>query len=166
MKRVEGTAGLVAVDKKDPERLVVARIGSPVVIGLGEGGSFVASDALALRPYTDRMVVLDDGEVAEITLRGIKTVDLEQRSREKRIEKILHQAEDADLRRLRALHAQGNPRAAGGAGSFDARAPGRGGRARRVWVACSSTSSGCSTFGRWCFLPAAPACTAPRSART
>jgi glutamine---fructose-6-phosphate transaminase (isomerizing) len=97
MKRVEGTAGLVAVDKKDPERLVVARIGSPVVIGLGEGGSFVASDALALRPYTDRMIVLDEGEVAEITATGIKTVDLEQRSREKRIEKILHQADDADL---------------------------------------------------------------------
>ncbi len=97
MKRVEGTAGLVAVDKKDPERLVVARIGSPVVIGLGEGGSYVASDALALRPYTDRMIVLDEGEVAEITATGIKTVDLEQRSREKRIEKILHQADDADL---------------------------------------------------------------------
>jgi glutamine---fructose-6-phosphate transaminase (isomerizing) len=97
MKRVEGTAGLVAVDKKDPERLVVARLGSPVVIGLGEGGSFVASDALALRPYTDRMVVLDEGEVAEISASGIKTVDLEQRTREKRIEKILHQADDADL---------------------------------------------------------------------
>ena len=97
MKRVEGTAGLVAVDKQDPERLVVARIGSPVVIGLGEGGSFVASDALALRPYTDRMIVLDEGEVAEITATGIKTVDLEQRSRENRIEKILHQADDADM---------------------------------------------------------------------
>jgi glucosamine--fructose-6-phosphate aminotransferase (isomerizing) len=97
MKRVEGTAGLVAVDKKDAERLVVARMGSPVVIGLGEGGSYVASDALALRPYTDRMVVLDEGEVAEITHSAIKTVDLEQRSREKRIEKILHQADDADL---------------------------------------------------------------------
>jgi glucosamine--fructose-6-phosphate aminotransferase (isomerizing) len=97
MKRVEGTAGLVAVDKRDPERLVAARIGSPVVVGLGDGGSWVASDALALRPYTDRMVVLDEGEVAEITATGIKTVDLEQRSREKRIEKILHQADDADL---------------------------------------------------------------------
>src|SRR5688572_18573835 len=97
MKRVEGTAGLVAVDKQDPERLVAARIGSPVVVGLGDAGSWVASDALALRPYTDRMVVLDQGEVAEITATGIKTVDLKQRSREKRIEKILHQADDADL---------------------------------------------------------------------
>jgi glucosamine--fructose-6-phosphate aminotransferase (isomerizing) len=97
MKRVEGTAGVVGGAPKDPERLVVARIGSPVVIGLGEGGSYVASDALALRPHTDRMVVLDEGEVAEITATGIKTVDLDQRTREKRIEKILHQADDADL---------------------------------------------------------------------
>ena len=50
MKRVEGTAGLVALDQQDPERLVAARIGSPVVVGLGEGATWVASDALALWP--------------------------------------------------------------------------------------------------------------------
>jgi glucosamine--fructose-6-phosphate aminotransferase (isomerizing) len=97
LKRVEGTAGLVAVDREDPDRLVAARMGSPVVVGLGDGASWIASDALALRPYTDRMIVLDDGEVAELSAQGIKTVDLEQRSRQKRIEKILHQPEDADI---------------------------------------------------------------------
>jgi glutamine---fructose-6-phosphate transaminase (isomerizing) len=97
LKRIEGTAGIVAVDRLDPERLVAARIGSPVVVGLGEGACYVASDALALRPYTDRMIVLDDSEIAELTPHGIKTVDLEQRSREKRVEKILHQPEDADI---------------------------------------------------------------------
>jgi glucosamine--fructose-6-phosphate aminotransferase (isomerizing) len=97
LKRIEGTAGIVAVDRLDPERLVAARIGSPVVVGLGEGACWVASDALALRPYTDRMIVLDDSEIAELTPNSIKTVDLEQRSREKRVEKILHQPEDADI---------------------------------------------------------------------
>jgi glucosamine--fructose-6-phosphate aminotransferase (isomerizing) len=97
LKRVEGTAGIVAVDREDPERLVAARLGSPVVVGLSDHATFVASDALALRPYTDRMIVLDDGEVAELTAGSIRTVDLEQRSREKRIEKILHQPEDADI---------------------------------------------------------------------
>jgi glucosamine--fructose-6-phosphate aminotransferase (isomerizing) len=97
MRRIEGTAGIVAVDRQDPERLVAARLGSPVVVGLGEGACWVASDALALRPYTERMVVLDDSEIAELTPHGIKTVDLEQRSREKRVEKILHQPEDADI---------------------------------------------------------------------
>ncbi|HEY0467674.1 MAG TPA: glutamine--fructose-6-phosphate transaminase (isomerizing) [Polyangiaceae bacterium] len=97
MKRVEGTAGLVALDERDPTRLVAARMGSPVVVGLGEGSTWVASDALALVPYTERMIVLDEGEVAELTATSIKTVDLEQRDREKRVEKILHRADDADI---------------------------------------------------------------------
>ncbi|HVU03423.1 MAG TPA: glutamine--fructose-6-phosphate transaminase (isomerizing) [Polyangiaceae bacterium] len=111
LKRVEGTAGIVAVDREDPERLVAARLGSPVVVGIGDGACFVASDTLALRPYTDRVIVLDDGEVAELTPQGIHTVDLEQRSREKRIEKILHQPEDADVGKfehfmLKEIHEQ------------------------------------------------------------
>ena len=97
LKKIEGTAGIIAMDRLDPQRLVAARIGSPVVIGLGEGQCWVASDAIAIRPHTDRMVVLDDSEIAEVTPTSIKTVDLEQRSREKRVEKILHQPEEADL---------------------------------------------------------------------
>jgi glutamine---fructose-6-phosphate transaminase (isomerizing) len=97
LNRVEGTAGIVVLDREQPDRLVAARIGSPVVLGIGDGESWVASDPLALRPYTDRMVVLEDGEIAELTARGFKTVDLDNRDREKRVEKILHQAEAAEL---------------------------------------------------------------------
>jgi len=97
LNRVEGTAGIVVVDRERPDRLVAARIGSPVVLGIGEGETWVASDPLALAPYTDRMVVLEDGEIAELTARGFKTVDLDNRDREKRVEKILHQAEAAEL---------------------------------------------------------------------
>jgi glutamine---fructose-6-phosphate transaminase (isomerizing) len=97
LKRIEGTAGLVVLDRLDPQRLVAARIGSPVVIGIGEGACWVSSDAIALRPHTDRMMVLDDSEIAELTPTSIKTVDLDQRSRDKRVEKILHQPEDADI---------------------------------------------------------------------
>jgi glutamine---fructose-6-phosphate transaminase (isomerizing) len=97
LKRIEGTAGIVVLDRQAPDRLVAARIGSPVVIGVGEGETWVASDALALRPYTERMVVLEDGEVAELTAREFKTVGLDSRDREKRVEKILHQAEAAEL---------------------------------------------------------------------
>jgi glutamine---fructose-6-phosphate transaminase (isomerizing) len=96
MRRIEGTAGIVAVDREDPERLVAARLGSPVVIGLGEGECWVASDPLALRPFTERMVVLDDGEVASIAPGTFQTFDFEHRSREKRVEKILHQPEEAE----------------------------------------------------------------------
>jgi glucosamine--fructose-6-phosphate aminotransferase (isomerizing) len=97
LNRIEGTAGIVVVDRQAPDRLVAARIGSPVVIGLGDEETWVASDALALRPYTDRMVVLEDGEVAELTARGFKTVGLDNQDREKRVEKILHQADAAEL---------------------------------------------------------------------
>src|SRR3954463_2197411 len=96
LNRMVGTAGIVVVDRERPDRLVAARIGSPVVLGIGEGEMWVASDPLALRPYTERMVVLEDGEIAELTARGFKTVDLDNRDREKRVEKILHQAEAAE----------------------------------------------------------------------
>jgi glutamine---fructose-6-phosphate transaminase (isomerizing) len=96
LKRIEGTAGIVAIDRNHPEHLVAARLGSPVVVGLGEGACWVASDALALRPYTDRMVVLEDGEIAELSPTGVRTVDLDLRDRDKRVEKILHQPEDAE----------------------------------------------------------------------
>ena len=97
LNRIEGTAGIVVLDRQAPDRLVAGRIGSPVVIGVGEGETWVASDALALRPFTERMVVLEDGEVAELTARAFKTVGLDSRDREKRVEKILHQAEAAEL---------------------------------------------------------------------
>jgi glutamine---fructose-6-phosphate transaminase (isomerizing) len=97
LNRIVGTAGVVVVDRQAPDRLVAGRIGSPVVIGVGDGETWVASDALALRPYTERMVVLEDGEVAELTSRAFKTVGLDSRDREKRVEKILHQAEAAEL---------------------------------------------------------------------
>jgi glutamine---fructose-6-phosphate transaminase (isomerizing) len=97
LNRIEGTAGIIVIDRERPDHLVAARIGSPVVLGIGDGETWVASDPLALRPYTDRMVVLEDGEIAELTARGFKTVDLDNRDREKRVEKILHQAEAAEL---------------------------------------------------------------------
>src|SRR5690606_25812415 len=53
MTQIEGTAGIVAVDRNNPDVLVAARIGSPVVIGLGEQECWVASDPLALRPFTE-----------------------------------------------------------------------------------------------------------------
>ena len=96
MARIEGTAGIVVVDRNEPDVLVAARIGSPVVIGVGSDESWVASDPVALRPFTDRMVVLDDGEIAEIRAGSFRTIDLDSRDREKRVEKILHQAEEAE----------------------------------------------------------------------
>jgi glutamine---fructose-6-phosphate transaminase (isomerizing) len=66
LRRVEGTYGLAFLDSKNPDQLVVARNGSPLVLGLGESEMFVASDVAALVRYTRQVVYLEDGEVATI----------------------------------------------------------------------------------------------------
>ena len=66
LRRVEGTYGLAFFDSKNPDQLVVARNGSPLVLGLGESEMFVASDVAALVRYTRQVVYLEDGEVATI----------------------------------------------------------------------------------------------------
>jgi len=66
LQQVTGTYGLAIVHAGDPHRLYVARRGSPLIVGLGEGESFVASDATPIVEYTNRVVYLDDGELAVI----------------------------------------------------------------------------------------------------
>ena len=71
IKRLEGAyaIGVIAVD--DPDRIVAARMGSPLVIGKGIGENFIASDALALRPVTDRFIYLEEGDLVELTRTSI-----------------------------------------------------------------------------------------------
>ncbi|WP_413285781.1 glutamine--fructose-6-phosphate transaminase (isomerizing) [Vibrio sp. MA40-2] len=73
--QLEGAYGTVIVDRNDPERLVVARSGSPIVIGLGIGENFLASDQLALLSVTRRFMYLEEGDVAEITRRDVSIID-------------------------------------------------------------------------------------------
>ncbi|MBL4828760.1 MAG: glutamine--fructose-6-phosphate transaminase (isomerizing) [Aliivibrio sp.] len=74
--QLDGAYGMVALDKRDPERIVVARSGSPIVIGLGVGENFLASDQLALLNVTRRFIYLEEGDVAEITRRDVSIFDL------------------------------------------------------------------------------------------
>ncbi len=67
VKKLEGAFGLAVIDKQQPDKIFCARSGSPLVIGLGIGENFIASDQLALRQVTDRFVYLDEGDFAEIT---------------------------------------------------------------------------------------------------
>ncbi|WP_305841251.1 glutamine--fructose-6-phosphate transaminase (isomerizing) [Photobacterium leiognathi] len=69
--QLEGAYGTVVMDSRDPERIVVARSGSPLVIGLGVGENFIASDQLALLNVTRRFMFLEEGDVAEVTRRSI-----------------------------------------------------------------------------------------------
>ncbi|CAG8999467.1 MAG: Glutamine--fructose-6-phosphate aminotransferase [isomerizing] [Candidatus Celerinatantimonas neptuna] len=73
--QLEGAYGMVIMDKRDPSRIVVARSGSPLVIGYGLGENFVASDQLALLPVTRRFAYLEEGDVAEITRTNVTVFD-------------------------------------------------------------------------------------------
>ncbi len=75
VKELEGAYGTVVMDNNDPGRLVVARSGSPLVIGYGIGEHFVASDQLALLPVTRRFSFLEEGDVAELTRSSVTIYD-------------------------------------------------------------------------------------------
>ncbi|SMO93096.1 glutamine--fructose-6-phosphate transaminase (isomerizing) [Gracilimonas mengyeensis] len=70
LHQVEGTYGIAIVHSDYPDQIVVARKGSPLLIGVGEGEMLIASDASAVAAYTDKVVYLDDGELAVITKEG------------------------------------------------------------------------------------------------
>jgi glucosamine--fructose-6-phosphate aminotransferase (isomerizing) len=85
---VEGTYGIAVVSSNDPGKIVAARKGSPLLLGLGEGENFLASDVAAILQYTRDVVYLDDGEMAVITADDYKVCDLQSTAREKRVNKI------------------------------------------------------------------------------
>jgi glucosamine--fructose-6-phosphate aminotransferase (isomerizing) len=66
VKELHGAYGLAVISAKQPDRLIAARSGSPLVVGLGLGENFLASDQLALRQVTDRFMYLEEGDIAEI----------------------------------------------------------------------------------------------------
>jgi glutamine---fructose-6-phosphate transaminase (isomerizing) len=70
--RLHGAYGLCVIRRSEPEKIVVARSGSPLVIGVGIGENFIASDPLALGQVTDRFIYLEEGDVAEISLDSIR----------------------------------------------------------------------------------------------
>src|SRR6266702_7692402 len=81
LRHVEGTYGLVVLDTKNPAELVVARNGSPIVLGIGDAEMFVASDVAALVRYTRQVVYLDDAEVATVHAADYVTGALDERDR-------------------------------------------------------------------------------------
>jgi glucosamine--fructose-6-phosphate aminotransferase (isomerizing) len=66
VKRLEGAYAIGVMAKDDPDRIIAARMGSPLVVGKGIGENFIASDALALRPVTDRFIYLEEGDLVEV----------------------------------------------------------------------------------------------------
>ena len=73
LREVRGTYGLVVMDAHAPEVMIAARMGSPLIIGVGEGEHIIASDAAAIVAHTRQVVYLNDGEVSEVRPDGMRT---------------------------------------------------------------------------------------------
>ncbi len=78
LNMVVGAYGIAVIDRKNPDEIIVARKGSPLILGLGKGEVFIASDASAIVGYTDQVIYLRDGEVAQCMRDGVELYDLEQ----------------------------------------------------------------------------------------
>jgi len=75
LRQIHGSYALVFLNEKNPDRLIVAKNSTPIVVGWGEGESFVASDIPALLDYTRKVTFLEDGEIAEVTAEGFRILD-------------------------------------------------------------------------------------------
>jgi len=96
VKQLEGAYGTVVLDTNDKDRVVVARSGSPLVIGYGVGENFIASDMMALLPVTRKFAFLEEGDVAEITRFDVNIFDLQGNpvKREAKESEVSHDAGD------------------------------------------------------------------------
>jgi glucosamine--fructose-6-phosphate aminotransferase (isomerizing) len=97
LRRVEGTYGLVVLDARRPGELVAARNGSPLVIGIGEGETLVASDVAALVRHTQRVAYLEDGELATLSAADFRTSTREARPIDRQTTTVEVTAEDYEL---------------------------------------------------------------------
>jgi glucosamine--fructose-6-phosphate aminotransferase (isomerizing) len=88
LRKVEGTFGIAVVCSKDPAKIVAARKGSPLLIGVGEGEYFLASDASAILAHTRQVVYLDDGDLAVLTPEGYKVMDINNVTLRRSVERI------------------------------------------------------------------------------
>lgn len=96
LSKVEGTYGIAVVYAKEPDKLVVARKGSPLVIGVGEKENFVASDVSAIIAHTKHVVYLEDGEIAEIYSDRFYTRTLDEEIIDKEVHQITIKLEEID----------------------------------------------------------------------
>lgn len=88
LKEVVGTYGLCVISSREPDKIIVARNGSPLLIGIGEGEYFVGSDASPIVGHTRKVVYLSDGEIATLTRNGYSVKTIENIEMPKSIEEL------------------------------------------------------------------------------
>jgi glutamine---fructose-6-phosphate transaminase (isomerizing) len=88
LRQVEGAYGIAVVSSRDPSKIVAARKGSPLLIGLGDGEYYVASDASAILAHTREVVYLHDGDVAVLDRNGYRVIDVNSMTLTRGVSKI------------------------------------------------------------------------------
>ncbi|RMF18221.1 MAG: glutamine--fructose-6-phosphate aminotransferase, partial [Gammaproteobacteria bacterium] len=96
LSQLEGAYALAVTQADHPDRIIVARQGSPLVIGVGIDENFCGSDPLALLHVTDRFIYLEEGDVAEITRASIRIVDGQGQPVEREVKRFEHGVDAAD----------------------------------------------------------------------
>ena len=96
LRQVEGTYGIAVVSSQEPDRIIVARKGSPLLLGVGVGEHFVASDAAALIQHTRNVVYLEDGEIAVLTKDGFETKTIDNIDIAKEIHEVTLDIEEIE----------------------------------------------------------------------
>ncbi len=96
LKKIRGTYGLAIVNKKEPNKIIVAKLGSPLAIGVGNGEHIIASDVSAIVKHTDKVIFLEDGEVAVVTEENCEIVNIKNKSIPKETTKLDWSIEKAE----------------------------------------------------------------------
>jgi glucosamine--fructose-6-phosphate aminotransferase (isomerizing) len=96
LKYLKGSYALAVISEHEPEKIIVARHGSPLIVGFGENESFISSDIPAILKYTDKIVKLENGEIGEVSRKEFIAFDLEGNSIEKEIDLVSWDPESAE----------------------------------------------------------------------
>jgi glutamine---fructose-6-phosphate transaminase (isomerizing) len=96
LRQVDGTYGIAVISAEEPDKIIVARKGSPLIIGIGDHEHFVASDAAAIVHYTRQVVYLEDGEIAVLTREAFETKTIDNVERIKQVQQVTFEIEEIE----------------------------------------------------------------------
>ncbi|MFZ4618942.1 MAG: glutamine--fructose-6-phosphate transaminase (isomerizing) [Bacteroidota bacterium] len=96
LRQVEGTYGIAVISMQEPDKVIAARKGSPLIIGVGDHEHFIASDAAAIIPYTRQVVYLEDGEIAVLTSESFETKTIDNIEKVKQVHEVTFDIEEIE----------------------------------------------------------------------
>src|SRR5262249_32280442 len=88
LRQLDGAYALAVMHRDEPDRIVGARKDVPLIVGVGDGENFLASDVAAILVHTDRVIFLEDGDVADLDPDGVRITDVQGSPMERTVERI------------------------------------------------------------------------------